>query len=95
MPAANDNIARKIAWSHVELTAGTVTAGTIETMEGVRALPATVGTLAFFIDLVDLDGGRLALDSCGLYEEATELAEVARADFDIDPPVRDLVLGDH
>lgn len=63
MPAANDN-SSEIAWSHVKLTAGTVTAGTIETMEGVRALPAAVGM-------------------------------EARDDFDISPPVRDLVLGDH
>ena len=94
MPAANDNCS-EVAWSHVELTAGTITSCTIETMEGVRALPATMGTFAFFIDLVDLAGGRLALDSCGLYDEAIELAEEARADFDISPPVRDLILGDH
>lgn len=94
MPAANDNCS-EVAWSHVELTAGTITSCMIETMEGVRALPEAVGMFAFFIDLVDVGGGRLALDNCGLYDEAVELAEKARGDFDISPPVRDLVRGDH
>lgn len=94
MPAANDNSA-EVEWSHVELTAGTITSCTVETMDGVRAVPAAVGKFAFFIDLIDLEGGRLAIDSCGLYDEAIELAEEARIDFDVAPPVRDLVLGDH
>lgn len=94
MPAANDNCS-EVAWSHVELSAGTITSCTIETMEGVRALPEAVGMFAFFIDLVDVGGGRLALGSCGLYDQAIALADEARADFDVSAPVRDLVRGDH
>lgn len=79
------------SWSHIELSAGTVTAATIENSEGVRVLLDHLGQFRFFIDAVEATGERLVLDSCADYETAIRLAERARLDFEIDHPVRDIV----
>ncbi len=83
------------SWSHIELSAGTVTASTIEDAEGVRALPDEIGKFMFFVDAVEVDGGRLSLDSTDDYETAIRLAEAARNDLEIDFPVRDNGVGSH
>jgi hypothetical protein len=88
MTPAND-------WSHIELTAGTVAAPTMEDATGVHPTPEDIGKFKFFVDAVDTDGTRLGLYSGEDYEDAIREAEAARVDFEIDHPVRDRVLGDH
>lgn len=95
MSAANDNGMPVAEWSHIELSAGTITDATIETSEGVRALLDEVGQFQFFIEAVDADSWRLGLGSCADYVTAIRLAEEARLDFEIDFPVRDNVVGPH
>lgn len=96
MITANDNISQADAdWSHIELSAGTVTDAYIDGAEGRRALPAEIGQLRFFIDAIDVRGGRLGLDIAEDYEAAIRLAELARVDLQIDFPVRDNVVGTH
>lgn len=82
-------------WSHIELTAGTITASTIEDSEGVRQNFSDIGKFIFFVDAVDTNGGRLGLDSSEDYESAIRSAEEARLDFEIDFPVKDTVAGSH
>lgn len=94
MSAANDN-PEVIQWCHIELSAGTITASTIETSEGVRALPNLVGKFRFFIDAVCADGDRFNLHICPDYEDAIRLGEEARTALEIDFPVKDTVAGSH
>lgn len=94
MTAANDNSADPV-WSHIELSAGTVTSSTIEGSEGIRQVFSEIGKFMFFVTAVEDNGGRLGLDSCEDYEAAIRSAEEARIDFEIDFPVRDMVAGSH
>ena len=93
MNAANDNSLAR--WSHIELSSGTVTSASVESSEGVRALPGEVGKLIFVVEAVGAADVRLCLDSSSDYESAVRLAEQARVDFDIDFPVKDTVRGSH
>jgi len=92
MPPANDN-STEIVWSHIELTAGTVTSSTIEHAGGTCQVSAEIGKFKFFVDAVEAGGGRLGLYSCEEYGRAVHAAEKARADFKIAFPVKDNVLG--
>lgn len=92
MNAANNDVAQ---WSHIELSAGTVTSSTIEGEHGVRQVFSDVGKFMFYVDAVEVGGTRLGLNSCENYESAIRLAEAARVDFEINLPVKDNVVGSH
>lgn len=92
---ANDNGALNCGWSHIELSAGTVTEAYMLDGHIKRPLLNEIGKYRFFIDVVERDGGRLGLDSCETYEEAIQLAEEARIDCELTSPVRDRVVGDN
>ena len=94
MNSANDNAA-ETRWSHIELSSGTITASTVEGAEGVRQNVSDIGKFKFFIDAVEVGGGRLGLNSCEEYETAVRSAEEARVGFEIDFPVKDNVAGSH
>lgn len=78
---------------YIEIDGGTVTASRIIGAEGVRFLDHEIGTFQFFIDLVEVDGGRIGLWSGLDYEQAIREAEQARREWEIDEPVHDLVAG--
>ncbi|MCW5720013.1 MAG: hypothetical protein KIS86_02615 [Devosia sp.] len=82
-------------WSHIELSGGRVSSASEEASEGVRELISQVGRFRFFIEAIDVEGGRLGLDSCADYEAALRRAELARQDFGIDHPVRDNIAGSY
>lgn len=84
-----------IEWSHIELSAGTITSSTTEGAQGIRQNFDEIGKFKFFITAVEVDGGRLGLDDCEDYETAIRLAEAARIDLEIDSPVHDDVAGSH
>lgn len=93
MSPANDNAQSPEAnWSHIELSAGTVTHACVLDAHGKRALPSEVGQFRFYIDVVEYDGGRLGLDRCETYDHAICEAEQARHDWQLSSPVRDLVV---
>ncbi|MVS99242.1 hypothetical protein [Devosia marina] len=93
MSPANDNApSPEASWSHIELSAGTVTDAYVLDEHGKRALPSEVGQFRFFIDVVEYDGGRLGLDSCDTYDHAILKAEQARHDWRLSSPVRDVVV---
>ena len=93
MSPANDNTQRPDAnWSHIELSAGTVTDACVLDEHGKRTLPSEVSQFRFFIDVVEYDGSRLGLDSCETYDQAILQAELARIDWHLSSPVRDLVV---
>lgn len=70
----------EVVWSQVELIAGTIKA---------------TGKWTFIIDAVDTEGGRATFHVCDHYDEAIRLGEETRNAFEIEPPVRDLVVGDN
>jgi hypothetical protein len=72
-----------------------VTSASEEASEVVRDLIEQVGQFRFFVEVVDVEGGRLGIDSCTDYEAALRRAELARQDFFIDHPVRDNIAGSH
>lgn len=67
---------------HVELDSGITKVAGIDT-----------GNRAFWVDVVEVDGGRLGVWLGHSHHEAIEVAERVRIDFELDEPVRDLVLG--
>lgn len=95
MQAANENCASPMTWSHIELWAGTVTTAFMEGAYGRRPLPAEVDQFRFFIEAVDAVGSRFGLNSSPDYGTAIRLAEAARVGFEIDAPVKDMVVGSH
>lgn len=82
-------------WSHIEIVGATVTEAYIDNGFIKQPCPDEIGKFRFFIDVIETDGGRLCLDSCDRYDEAIQLAEEARVDFEISLPVRDRVVGDN
>ena len=87
---ANDNGALNCGWSHIELSAATVTDAYLENASGRHSLPNDLG-FRFFVDAIDATGGRLALHSCDSYDKAINLAEEARTTLEVDKPVVDRV----
>lgn len=82
-------------WNHIELSGGRVGAASEKASDGVRELIDHVGKFRFFIEAIDVEGGRLGVDSCADYEAAMRRAELARQDFGIDHPVRDNIAGSY
>ncbi|HEV2517907.1 MAG TPA: hypothetical protein VGV07_21830 [Devosia sp.] len=67
---------------HVELDSG------ITKVAGV-----VTGNRVFWVDIVEVDGGRLGVWLGHSYHEAIVEAERARIDFELHEPVKDLVAG--
>jgi hypothetical protein len=67
---------------HIELDSGTTKIAGINT-----------GNRAFWVDVVEIDDGRLGVRLGHCHHEAIEVAERARIDSKLDEAVRDLVLG--
>lgn len=61
--------------------------------DGVRYLDHEVGTFRFFVELVEIDGGRIGVWDGLDYEDAIRNAEEARREWEIDEPVHDLIAG--
>lgn len=77
----------------IELDSGIVTSATIFDVSGESSDFASIGHRHFYVDLVEHDGGRIAL-WCGTdYGQAIRSAEIARLDFEVEAPVRDLIAG--
>jgi len=87
---ANDNGGLNCGWSHIELSAATVTDAYLENAAGRHPLTDELGFL-FFVDAIDASGGRMALHSCDRYEKAIALAEEARNALEVEKPVVDRV----
>lgn len=65
----------------------------IELDSGIEKVAGVVGGRIFWIDVVEVDGGRLNLWFGHNYDEAIEIAEKNRLAWELSEPVRDLVAG--
>lgn len=76
---------------HIEITAGRVTAESMSDASGTRALTERIGQMAYIVENVDADGGRLCLHDCASHADAVRLAHAARAEGWTEGPVVDRV----
>ncbi len=75
---------------HVEIYGGLVTSSTVAGADGIRSLPAEIGSRMFFVDVVEPDGGRIGMWSGKSYDQARREAAGLSEHFG---RVRDLVGG--
>lgn len=65
----------------------------VELDSGHEKVAGVVGARVFWVDIVEVDGGRIGVWWGRSYDEAIRAAEESRLDWQLTEPVRDLVLG--
>ena len=66
----------------------------IEIDTGIEKIAGVEASRVFWIDVVEIDGGRFGVWLGHDYSNALDVAEKVRIDFEVNEPVRDRVGGD-